>query len=31
MLANLAAGIVVRKVGNYAPTPSDLLAAINEA
>ncbi len=30
-LANLAAGIVVRKVGNYAPTPADLLAAIHES
>ena len=29
-LANLAAGIVVRKVGNYAPTPTELLAALNE-
>ena len=29
-LANVAAGIVVRKVGNYAPSPADLLTAINE-
>src|SRR5262249_55311623 len=29
-LANIAAGIVVRKVGNYAPSPDELLAAINE-
>jgi rfaE bifunctional protein kinase chain/domain len=29
-LANIAAGIVVRKVGNYAPSPAELLAAINE-
>ena len=28
-LANLAAGIVVRKVGNYAPSPDDLRAAVN--
>jgi rfaE bifunctional protein kinase chain/domain len=27
-LANLAAGIVVRKVGNYAPTPDDLRAVV---
>jgi D-glycero-beta-D-manno-heptose-7-phosphate kinase len=27
-LANLAAGIVVRRVGNYAPSPDELLAAI---
>ncbi len=30
-LANVAAGIVVRKVGNYAPSPADLLTAINES
>jgi rfaE bifunctional protein kinase chain/domain len=29
-LANIAAGIVVRKVGNYAPSPAELLAAIHE-
>jgi D-glycero-beta-D-manno-heptose-7-phosphate kinase len=29
-LANLAAGIVIRKVGNYAPTPDELRAAIRE-
>jgi D-glycero-beta-D-manno-heptose-7-phosphate kinase len=29
-LANFAAGIVVRKVGNYAPNPDELLAAINQ-
>jgi len=29
-LANLAAGIVVRRVGNYAPTPDELRAAIIE-
>lgn len=28
-LANVAAGIVVRKVGNYAPTPGELLAALS--
>jgi rfaE bifunctional protein kinase chain/domain len=27
-LANLAAGIVVRKVGNYAPSPDDLRAVV---
>ncbi len=27
-LANLAAGIVVRKVGNYAPSPDELRAAV---
>jgi rfaE bifunctional protein kinase chain/domain len=27
-LANLAAGVVIRKVGNYAPTPADLRAAL---
>jgi D-glycero-beta-D-manno-heptose-7-phosphate kinase len=30
-LANLAAGIVVRRVGNYAPTPDELSAAIEAA
>jgi D-glycero-beta-D-manno-heptose-7-phosphate kinase len=30
-LANVAAGIVVRKVGNYAPLPADLLTAIQES
>jgi rfaE bifunctional protein kinase chain/domain len=30
-LANLAAGIVVRRVGNYAPTPEELRIAITEA
>jgi rfaE bifunctional protein kinase chain/domain len=30
-LANLAAGIVVRRVGNYAPTPDELREAIIEA
>jgi D-glycero-beta-D-manno-heptose-7-phosphate kinase len=29
-LANVAAGIVVRKVGNYAPTPDDLRLALHE-
>ncbi len=29
-LANIAAGIVVRKVGNYAPSPAELIAAISE-
>lgn len=29
-LANLAAGIVVRKVGNYAPSPDELRAAVRE-
>jgi rfaE bifunctional protein kinase chain/domain len=29
-LANLAAGIVVRKVGNYAPSPDELLQAVND-
>lgn len=29
-LANLAAGIVVRRVGNYAPTPDELRTAIIE-
>jgi D-beta-D-heptose 7-phosphate kinase/D-beta-D-heptose 1-phosphate adenosyltransferase len=29
-LANLAAGIVVRKVGNYAPSPDELRAAVND-
>ncbi|MEP7286401.1 MAG: bifunctional ADP-heptose synthase [Chloroflexota bacterium] len=29
-LANLAAGIVVRKVGNYAPSPEELLVAVKE-
>ena len=28
MLANIASGIVVRRVGNYAPTPDELAAAI---
>ncbi len=28
-LANLAAGIVVRRVGNYSPSPDELLAAID--
>ncbi len=28
MLANIASGIVVRRVGNYAPTPEELAAAI---
>lgn len=28
MLANYASGIVVRRVGNYAPTPDELVAAI---
>lgn len=30
MLANLGAGIVIRKVGNYAPSPDELRAAIRE-
>ncbi len=30
-LANLAAGIVVRRVGNYAPSPGELLDAIRTA
>jgi rfaE bifunctional protein kinase chain/domain len=29
-LANLAAGIVIRKVGNYAPSPAELREAIRE-
>lgn len=29
-LANLAAGIVVRKVGNYAPSPDELRAAVTQ-
>lgn len=29
-LANLASGVVVRHVGNYAPTPADLLNAAGE-
>jgi rfaE bifunctional protein kinase chain/domain len=29
-LANLAAGIVVRKVGNYAPSPDELHEAVND-
>ena len=29
-LANLASGVVVRHVGNYAPTPDDLLDAAGE-
>lgn len=28
MLANVASGIVVRRVGNYAPTPQELAAAL---
>ncbi|MBX3085303.1 MAG: ribokinase [Anaerolineae bacterium] len=31
MLANLAAGIVIRKVGNYAPTVDELREAIRES
>lgn len=30
MLANYASGIVVRRVGNYAPTPEELRGAIDE-
>jgi rfaE bifunctional protein kinase chain/domain len=30
MLANVGAGIVIRKVGNYAPSPDELRAAIRD-
>ncbi len=30
-LANYASGIVVRHLGNYAPSPAELLSSINEA
>jgi bifunctional ADP-heptose synthase (sugar kinase/adenylyltransferase) len=29
-LANYASGVVVRRVGNYAPTPDELSAAVAE-
>jgi bifunctional ADP-heptose synthase (sugar kinase/adenylyltransferase) len=28
MLANVASGLVVRRVGNYAPTPDELRQAL---
>jgi rfaE bifunctional protein kinase chain/domain len=31
MLANYASGLVVRRVGNYTPTPAELLAALADA